>query len=118
MEELGKNLVFAVGAEITLEGKGHRTQSRRAYSDGSYLSSSSFTVYFGLGEMAGVEGVVGQWPDGSEGEFCSVKILTINYLLEVNGKRVKTSDQGILSRKSDQISSNSKTGIPFNVLCQ
>ena len=82
--------LFAVGAEITLEGKGHRTQSRRASSDGSYLSSSNVRVYFGLEEMDGIKGVVGRWPDGTEGEICSVMILTINYLLEVNGKRVQT----------------------------
>ena len=95
LEESGKNL-FAVGAEITLKENGHRTQYRLSHSDGSYLSSSDVRVHFGLGGVAGIEGVVVRWPDGTGEEFTEVKVGKINILVRGTGRQAEVSNQDIL----------------------
>ncbi|MHC5112344.1 MAG: CRTAC1 family protein [Planctomycetota bacterium] len=55
----------AIGATVSVTARG-RTVTRRIRSGSSYLSSSDFKAYFGLGKLETVDEVVATWPDGSK----------------------------------------------------
>jgi hypothetical protein len=65
--------VKLIGAESNRDGVGARVAVlfgddpliwRRAHTDGSYLSASDGRVHFGLNGIAGVSGVLVEWPSG------------------------------------------------------
>ncbi len=52
------------GARVAVLRGGEPLLWRRAHTDGSYLSASDPRVHFGLGEVAGVDGIRVEWPGG------------------------------------------------------
>lgn len=53
----------AVGARVTVRAAG-QSQSRPIIAGTSYLSGLPFEAYFGLGDIARVDDVIIEWPDG------------------------------------------------------
>ena len=63
----------AVGAAVTLYA-GERVMLRQAQSTGGYLSQSSKTLHFGLGDADSVDRVEIRWPSGKRQTLLSPKI--------------------------------------------
>jgi enediyne biosynthesis protein E4 len=61
----------ALGAVVTVEANG-LTQTQLLVAGNSFLSSSTKTLYFGLGKNASAERVIVKWPDGKRTERTSV----------------------------------------------
>ncbi len=59
----GRSNRSAIGARCTVEAGG-RKQIAEVVSGGSYFSQNSFTLYFGLGKSARVDGIHVRWPNG------------------------------------------------------
>jgi len=59
---------------------------RTARTDGSYASSSDRRVHFGLGEAAGIEGVLVQWLGGEPELFRDVPIKRLVHLRQGSGE--------------------------------
>lgn len=58
----------AIGARVTVEADGKRLM-KRLYAGDGFLSQSSKTLHFGLGDAEGIERVIVDWPDGSRNEY-------------------------------------------------
>jgi hypothetical protein len=67
--------------------------SRRAGTDGSYLSSSDPRVLFGLGEKVDMERVVVQWPDGTREEWPGLVPNRYQDLKKGSGVSIRESSQ-------------------------
>lgn len=69
----------AIGAVATLHG-GRRRMVRQVQSSGGYLSQSSKTLHFGLGDMVSIDRLEIRWPSGVTQ---TVETPPINRLLEI-----------------------------------
>jgi hypothetical protein len=74
----------AVGARLTLEAGGRR-RVRTVNPFGSYLSQSSYTIHFGLGDADRVDRLVVRWPSGLEEEYVDLAARQIHTLTEGEG---------------------------------
>jgi hypothetical protein len=63
---------WAFGARVIVERRGQPTLTRRAGTDGSYLSASDARVHFGLGTAGAVDTLFVDWPDGQRERWTNV----------------------------------------------
>lgn len=75
-----------LGALVTVRRKGRPPLTRRAHSDGSYLSASDHRVHFGLGAFATIESVIVQWPSGAKETWSNIKASQQVMLRQHTGK--------------------------------
>ena len=54
----------AIGARVTLQLDDNSTKTAEIYAGGGYLSQSTSTVFFGLGDSRTIQRIQVQWPDG------------------------------------------------------
>jgi len=78
-----------LGARVGLRRTDGATIWRRAHTDGSYLSSSDARVHFGLGALAGADGVVVYWPRGLREEWKTAEVNRIVTLKQGTGRPIR-----------------------------
>jgi enediyne biosynthesis protein E4 len=79
---------FAIGARAALIRHGKQAPWREVRIDSSYLSANDARVHFGLGDQAGIDAIIAEWPDHSRERFEGIKADRILTLRQGSGKRV------------------------------
>jgi hypothetical protein len=76
----------AVGAVVRLH-QGGKVMTRQVQPTGGYLSQSSKTVHFGLGDSPEFDRVEVTWPSGLKQQLDAVKPNALNEVVEPGGKK-------------------------------